>query len=252
MTSTPPRNRLLLHIVLSVLTLGLWLGGVLTYRFWRQGNRRAAAWSAGATAVLLLVIGFAAGGSSDQSKDTAPETTTAAATEQDAAATTVAPPAATTAPATTAAAVGPDELRAFGATRETWYAEHDPAPDPELAEGCCFEPLLADGRPSIYAAYWDGDRIASYSLRFEEPMPLAVGRETVVGHAPAGAKLVFDELKDTCRMIQYAHPALEAALGKDQAMTAALYSNDLGEPFDGRVLKIIFTALPKGDSSFGC
>jgi hypothetical protein len=161
MSSPPPRSRLWLHIVLSVLTLGLWLGGLLTHRFWRQGNRRAAAWSAGATAVLLLVIGFAAGGNTDESKDAATETTTATSTEQEQAATTAAPPAATTAPATTAASPVADELRAFGATRETWYARHDPAPDPDLAEGCCFEPLLANGRPSIYAAYWDGDRIAS-------------------------------------------------------------------------------------------
>jgi hypothetical protein len=251
MSSRPPRSRLWLHIALSVLTLGLWFGGLLTYRFWGQGNRRAAAWSAGATAILLLVIGFAAGGSDDESTDAAPEATTEAATTQAEHTATTTPPA-LSAPPTTATAPVEDELRAFGATRETWYANHEPAPDPELAEGCCFEPLLANGRPSIYAAFWDDDRIASYSLRFEEPMPLAVGRQTVVEHAPVGAKLVFDKVKDTCRMIQYAHPALEAALGAGQAMTAALYSNDLGEPYDGRVLKIIFTALPKDDSSFGC
>lgn len=251
MSARPQRSRLWLHVALSVLTLGLWFGGLLTYRFWRQGNRRAAAWSAGATAVLLLVIGFAAGGSNDQSTEANQEATTEPATTESEQPAATTPPAPSASP-TTAAAPVEDELRAFGATRETWYASHDPAPDPELAEGCCFEPLLASGRPSIYAAFWDGDRITSYSLRFEEPMPLAVGRKTVVEHAPAGAKLVFDKVKDTCRMIQYAHPALEAALGDGQAMTAALYSNDLGEPYDGRVLKIIFTALPKGDSSFGC
>jgi hypothetical protein len=200
----------------------------------RPCRRRAAAWSG---AAALLLAGLAAGGCAGEGdrEDALPETTTAV-----------------EAPTTTAAPVRPaDGLRAFGAGSETWFATHEPATGPNLPQGCCFKPLLPDGRPSVFGAFWVGDRIVSYSLRFAEPLTLDAGRETVARHAPEGAELVSDELKDTCRIIQYAHPALEKAFGKGQAMGAALYSRD-GKPFDGRVRKIIFAALPKGDSSFGC
>lgn len=200
----------------------------MSSRFWQKA------------AIFSLVLGLAVGCSSDESNDAATETTAtvAATTEAPPAATTLAPPA--------------DGLHAFGATSETWFARHDPVRVQNLNEGCCFEPLLANGRPSISAAFWQGSRIVSYSLRFDRPVPLAVARRTVLAQAPAGAKLVFDELKNPCRIVQYEHPALEAALGPRQAMAAALYSNDAEKPFDGRVLKVVFAALPKGDTSLRC
>jgi hypothetical protein len=191
-----------------------------------------------APVLVVPLLALAAGCSSDESDDAGTTATTVATTSAPPPATTLAPPA--------------DGLHAFGATSETWYARHAPVHVPKLNEGCCFEPLLADGRPSITETFWLGTRIVSYSIRFDEPVPLAAALRTVRAQAPAGAKLVYDVLKSPCRVVQYAHPALEEGLGPRQAMGAALYSSEGEKPFDGSVLKIVLAALPKGDKSLRC
>jgi hypothetical protein len=255
-TGTPSR-RWLLHALLTVLTLGLWLGGLSTLRFWRQGKRRAATWAGSATALVAVVWAVALAGGEGSSRssagdDDAPAAATSAGGDV---APTTAAPAQTSAPATAETAEPPPApaLVGFGATREEWYARHEPAPDPQLAEGCCFGPLLSDGSPSIYAAFWSDDgRINGYSVRFDRPVPAADALRTVKAHAPPDARLLFDVEKDRCRMLQYRSAVLARELGSDGGMLVALYSNVVGEPYTGRVVNAIFTALLVGKNELSC
>ena len=132
-----------------------------------------------------------------------------------------------------------DDLRAFGATRTAWNANH--IADTRLAPGCCYDETPGLAYPSEpkgddrYAEVGeDGGRIDRYAVRF--PPGSAKGDSTVfvLGEMPTDVVLVWSQVKDTCFQEEYRSATLTRVMGPATGVLMTFTSGVAGDHWDPR------------------